>query len=406
MTTDSVQKAVAPAKAPPRVLVPLLAGGMGLSMFILYTIGSLAPFLIADLHITKSQLGALTSAAFGTATVLSLFAGHFTDTFGARRAFILLTTLIALDFALVAAGHTYWLLLVAVFLAGIPQALSNPSTNKLIAAHVPPPQRAFAVGVKQSGVPLAALTAGLVLPSLARWTSWRTAVLLVVPIAAVAALAAIGLPRDAARTQGRAFALPAPPNRATQWLMGYSLFIGAGLASLNTYLALYAHERLGLGSTEAGWLISAIGVSGVASRLLWARYAGKMADVPWSLLVLALTSIVFAVLIPVATGGHWLVWVGAVGLGGSAAAANAVTMVAVTQGGGFGRTGHASGLVSMGFFAGFVLGPSAFGLLSDHGGYKAGWLLVAAEFAVSVVAVAAGRRAIRSCTAVPAAPNG
>ncbi|WP_327287072.1 MFS transporter [Streptomyces sp. NBC_01198] len=398
MTTDSAQKAAAPAKATPRVLVPLLAGGMGLSMFILYTIGSLAPFVIADLHITKSELGLLTSAAFGTATVLSLFAGHFTDTFGARRAFILLSALIAVDFALVAAGHTYWLLLIAVLIAGIPQSLSNPSTNKLIAAHVPPAKRAFAIGVKQSGVPLAALIAGLALPSLARATSWRTAVLLVVPIAAAASLAAVALPRDQAGPPGKAFALPAPPNRATQWLMGYSLFIGAGLASLNTYLALYAHERLGLSSTEAGALISAIGVSGVASRLLWSRYANRMTDIPKSLLVLALTAIVFAALIPAATSGHWLVWAGAVGLGGSAAAANAVTMVAVTQGSGFGRTGHASGLVSMGFFAGFVLGPSAFGLLSDgRGGYRAGWILVAAEFALAVVAVWIGRRSIRSC---------
>jgi predicted MFS family arabinose efflux permease len=372
---------------------------MGLSMFVLYTIGSLAPYIIGDLHISKAQLGYLTSAAFGTATILSLFAGHLTDTFGGRRAFIFLSGYIGVDFALLAASRTYWVLLIALVLAGVPQALSNPATNRLIAAHVPAQGRALAVGVKQSGVPLAALIAGLVLPSLARSLSWRTATLLVVPFAVVTCIVALTLPRDPAAQSGKAFAFPEAPNTATRWLMVYSLFIGAGLASLNTYLALYAHQRLGLTNTEAGALISAIGVSGIASRLAWARYAGKLTDLPRSLLILAAGSIAFAALIPLASHAHWLVWLGAVGLGGSAAAANAVTMVAVTRGGGFGRTGHASGLVSMGFFAGFVAGPTAFGWLADgSGGFAAGWLLVLAGFALAVVAVWSGRRAIRACS--------
>ncbi|WP_229758893.1 MFS transporter [Peterkaempfera bronchialis] len=396
MTADSAQRTPAEPTAAPRSFVPLLTGGMGLSMFVLYAIGTLGPFIIDDLGISRYQLGLLTAVAFGTATVLSLYAGHLTDLIGGRRAFAALLALIAVDFALLASTRTYGLLLGALVLAGVAQSLANPSTNRLIATHLPPQRRAFAVGVKQSGVPLAALIAGLALPPLAHALSWRAAFATVAPIAALAALAALTLPRDPQRTGAGALTLPRAPNTATRWLMAYSLCVGCGLASLNTYLPLYAHQRLALGEQAAGALIATIGVSGIAARLLWARFSERLADIATPLLVLAVAAAGFAALVPAAVGAHWLVWVGALGLGGSAAAANALSMVAVTKGRGFGRTGHASALVSMGFFGGFVAGPLLFGLLADtRGGYGAGWALVAVVFVAALLFAWGGRHAIR-----------
>ncbi|MFC8449589.1 MFS transporter [Kitasatospora sp. NPDC057223] len=400
MTVNSTPQTADPAVSRPvsKSLVPLLTGGMGLSMLVLYTIGALGPSIIDDLGISRSRLGLLPAVAFGTATVLSLYAGHLTDLVGGRRAFIVLTALIGADFALLAAGHGYPMLLVALVLAGVPQALANPSTNKLIAAHLPPQRRALAIGIKQSGAPLAALIAGLSLPALAHALSWRTAILLVVPIALLASVAAAAtLPRDQAPTGPRVLSLPAAPNAATRWLMAYSLCVGCGLASLSTYLPLYAHQRLGMGEQQAGALISAIGLSGIITRVLWARFSSRLSDIPSSLLVLAVAALGFAVLIPAATHGTWLVWIGALGLGGSAAAANAVSMIAVTKGRGFGQTGHASALVSMGFFAGFVAGPIAFGLLADgRAGFGGGWTLVCAVFLAALLCARAGRVTLRA----------
>lgn len=398
MATESVEQA-APVGAPsvPRLLVPLLAGGMGLSMLVLYAIGSLAPLIADDLRVSREQIGLLTAVAFGTATLLSVFAGHLVDVTGGRRAFIVLSAVVAAQFALLASARSYWFLLAMMVVAGVPQSLANPSTNKLLVKHIPAQRRAFAVGVKQAGVPLAAFVAGLTLPSLARATSWRTALALVVPLALVAMAAAVFLPRDPAPASGTRLSLPQPPNVATRWLMAYSLCIGAGLSALNTYLALYAHQSLGMGTKSAGALVSAIGVSGIASRLLWGRYGDRLAEVPVSLLILAVAAIGSAVLVPAATAASWLVWIGALGLGGSAAAANAVTMVAVTKGRGFGKTGHASALVSMGFFSGFVVGPVSFGLLTDgFDNYTPGWILVVAVFVLAAVIALAGRRAVRA----------
>ncbi|MDJ1133662.1 MFS transporter [Streptomyces iconiensis] len=396
MSADPGEKPLLRAARVRTSLVVLLTGGMGLSMFVLYAIGALGPFLIEDLGISRSQLGLLTSVTFASATLLSLLAGHTTDLLGGRRAFVLLLLLVAAAFALLTATTTYALLLGALVLGGAAQSLANPATNKLIAANVPTERRAMVVGIKQSGVPLAALTAGLVLPALAGATSWRTALAVVAPVALLGALAALLLPRDPARAAESRLTLPGAPDTLTRWLMAVSLCVGCGLAALNTYLPLYAHQRLSMGEQTAGALISAIGVSGIASRLLWSRFGDRL-DIGRSLLALAVASVVFGAVIPAATAAPWLIWVGAVGLGGSGAAANAVSMVAVIKGSGFGRTGHASALVSMGFFAGFVVGPTAFGLLVDTtGGFGAGWLLVTLAFAGAAACSWGGRHALRS----------
>ncbi|MGW3498268.1 MFS transporter [Streptomyces sp. NPDC001020] len=396
MTADPGEKTTLRTARPPSGLLVLVTGGMGLSMVVLYAIGALGPFLVADLDLSGSRLGLLTAVTFGTASLLSLYAGHIADLVGGRRSLALLLALVACAFTALALSHGYETLLAALVFGGAAQSLANPSTNKLIAAHVPPARRAMAVGVKQSGVPLAAFTAGLVLPALADATSWRTALAVVVPLAlAAAAGTLLLLPPDGTRPAGPGLSLPSPPNTPTRWLMAVSFCVGCALAALTTYLPLYAHQRLSLGERSAGALIAAIGVSGIASRLLWSKYSDRM-DIARSLLVLAAVAVASALLLPAALAGTWLVWVGAVGLGGSAAAANAVTMVAVTKGSGFGRTGHASALVSLGFFAGFVAGPLGFGLLVDStGGFTAGWVMVTVLLGLAGALAWAGREPVR-----------
>ncbi|MFI7502182.1 MFS transporter [Streptomyces sp. NPDC049687] len=380
----------------PRALLPLLTASMGLSMFVLFALGALGPTLLSDLGISRSQLGSLTAVAFGTASLLSLFSGHLTDLIGGRRALLILLVTVAVVFAVLSAGDGYGWLLAGLVLAGGAQAFANPATNRLIAAHLPPERRAGAVGVKQSGVQFGAFAAGVLVPSLAAATSWRTTLALVVPVALAAAAVAFVLPRDqppeiaAARLK-----LPERPNRAASWLILYSLGVGTALAALNTYLPLYAHEELGMGERASGALIAAVGGSGIIARVVWTRVSGRLPDIGVPLLVLAAVAVCFVPLMPAATRLTWLVWVGAIGLGGSAVAANAVSMVAVVRSPAFGATGHASALVSMGFFGGFVVGPLGFGLLADtSAGYPAGWAMAGLAFLVSVVSAFQVRRAV------------
>ncbi|MEI5098007.1 MFS transporter [Streptomyces sp. PmtG] len=283
----------------------------------------------------------------------------------------------------------------------MPQALANPATNKAILASVEPARRAAVTGLKQSGVQLGAFAAGLPLTALAAWSGWRAAVWTAAGAAVVTAAWALrALPRTdgaggtggadgadgagAVRHQrpGAPVAASLVPRGAIAWLAVFSLFLGCGIASVNTYLALYGARRLDLSPAAAGALVAVLGVAGIAGRVGWSR-AARPGRAEWLPAWLAAGSVGAALLLLAAAAAAPLVWPGAVAVGVFAVSANAVSMVLVMQRAAPGRAGQDSALVSAGFFAGFAVGPPLFGLLAAAGHYGAAWTVVAAEFAAA-----------------------
>ncbi|MFD0372451.1 MFS transporter [Streptomyces sp. NPDC127114] len=499
-----------------RGLTALLTTAMAFSMMQLFLIGALGPRLVERLGVSETLLGLTTTVGFGTAAVLSPAGGRIVDRTGPRRALVALLAVSAVALGLIGAAPGPGLLLAAVALGGLPQALANPATNKAILAAVPAPRRGAVTGTKQSGVQLGAFAAGLPLAAAAGLVGWRGAVWLA---AAAALLAAVwawrALPPDAPRrmtaspavragsapepapipaqpqasaptTPSASTSLPAsepapipaqpqasapttpsaptslpapvsapispspsapipipipipvapsvsdagsppkagpvpladhprqavpagplstppaappvtppavppagsrPPSPAASgspvpWLAAFSLFLGAGIASVNTYLALFGAQRLGMGPTMAGVLVAVLGVAGIGGRVGWAR-AATPGRAPWLPAGLAGGAVLAAVLLAAAVRVEPLVWPAAVAVGVFAVSGNAVSMVLVMQRSAPGRAGQDSALVAAGFFAGFAVGPPLFGLLAERARYGRGWLLVAVEFAVA-----------------------
>ncbi|MFF6773432.1 MFS transporter [Streptomyces sp. NPDC012637] len=448
---------------------------MAFSMMQLFLIGALGPRLVERLGVSETLLGLTTTVGFGTAAVLSPVGGRVVDRTGPRRALVVLLAVSALALGLIGAAPGPGLLLAAVALGGLPQALANPATNKAILAAVPAPRRGTVTGTKQSGVQLGAFAAGLPLAAAAGLVGWRGAVWLA---AAAALLAAVwawrALPPDATRPSPSQPSQPSPPVVRTTagpaagagtvtppvpvpgpvpdsvpvlapgpvpvlapgpvpdsvpgpgpeagsppkagpipsadparrtvpaappapsptvspaavsgspvpWLAAFSLFLGAGIASVNTYLALFGAQRLGLGPTVAGILVAVLGLAGIGGRVGWAR-AANPGRAPWLPGGLAGGAVLAAVLLAAAVRVEPLVWPAAVAVGVFAVSGNAVSMVLVMQRSAPGRAGQDSALVAAGFFAGFAVGPPLFGLLAERARYGQGWLLVAVEFAVA-----------------------
>lgn len=367
-------------------LTALLTCAMAFSMMQLFLLGALGPRLVTELGVSPTVLGLTTTAGFATATVLSPVGGRVVDRLGPRRCLVALLTVSALALALVGAAPGAGFLLAAVALGGLPQALANPATNEAILAAVPPARRGSVTGMKQSGVQLGAFAAGLPLAALAGVAGWRVAVWTAAGAALAAAFwAARALPGDPPAKSAPAAWVP----RGTiAWLMVFSLLLGCGIASVNTYLALYGAQRLGLGATSAGALVAVLGAAGIVGRVGWSRLAGRPGRAVWLPGLLATGAVGAALLLVLSSRAPSLAWAAAVAVGVFAVAANAVSMVLVMQRAAPGRAGQDSALVSAGFFAGFAIGPPLFGLLAQSGRYGAGWGLVAGEFAgAGVVAV-------------------
>ncbi|PBC80590.1 Predicted arabinose efflux permease, MFS family [Streptomyces sp. 2112.3] len=376
-----------PRHAGPAVTL-LLTSAMAFSMMQLFLIGALGPRLVGELGISRTVLGLTTTAGFGAAALLSPAAGRLVDRVGPRRCLVALLLLAAVSLALIGAAPGTAVLLLAVALGGLPQALANPATNKLILAAVPAEQRGGVTGLKQSGVQFGAFVAGLPLSLLAAGVGWRGAVWTAAGTAALAAVwAALVLPPDAIAA-APCSRPPRPVRGLTRQLAVFSLLLGCGIASVNTYLALFGSQRLGLSPTTAAALVAVLGVAGIGGRMGWSRVAGRPGRAEALPALLAAGAVGAALLLAVAVLAPPLVWVAAIAVGSFAVSANAVSMVLVLQRAAPGRAGQDSALVSAGFFAGFAVGPPLFGALVSATGYGPGWLLVAAEFAgAAVVAV-------------------
>ncbi|OPC85344.1 arabinose ABC transporter permease [Embleya scabrispora] len=359
---------------------------MAFSMLQLFLIGALGPRIVDELGVSPAALGLTTTVGFGVAAVLSPVGGRVVDRLGPRRCLVALLVVSALALALIESAPGAGLLLGTVALGGLPQALANPATNKAILAGVPAARREAVTGMKQSGVQLGAFAAGLPLAALAPVAGWRGAVWTAAGVALLAAVWAVRvLPVDPPME-------PVPavwvPRGMVAWLASFSVLLGGGIASVNTYLALYGTERLGLGFTAAGVLVEVLGVAGVVGRMGWSRVAARPGRSRWLPGVLAVGAVGAALLLALSASATPLVWVAAGGMGVFAVSANAVSMVLVMQRAAPGRAGQDSALVSAGFFAGFAVGPPLFGALADAGHNGSGWLLVAGEFTgASVVAV-------------------
>ncbi|MFD9030794.1 MFS transporter [Streptomyces sp. NPDC059567] len=365
-----------------RGLTALLTTAMAFSMMQLFLIGALGPRLVDGLGVSATLLGLTTTVGFGTASALSPVGGRIVDRTGPRRALVALLVVSAVALALIGAAPGPGLLLAAVALGGLPQALANPATNKAILAAVPARKRGAVTGAKQSGVQLGAFAAGLPLAAAAGFLGWRGAVWVAAGAALLAALWAWrALPADAP-PKGAAVRIPSGPDSPVPWLAAFSLFLGAGIASVNTYLALFGTQRLDMGPTLAGSLVAVLGIAGIAGRVGWSR-AATPGRAQWLPGLLASGAVGSAVLLAAAEHVAPLAWVAAVAVGVFAVSGNAVSMVLVMQSSAPGRAGQDSALVAAGFFAGFAVGPPLFGLLAERGRYGEGWILVAVEFAVA-----------------------
>ncbi|MET9887751.1 MFS transporter [Streptomyces sp. NPDC006430] len=369
-------------RAAGRRLTALLTCAMAFSMLQLFLLGALGPRLVVELDVSPAVLGLTTTIGFGTAAVLSPVGGRIVDRIGPRRSLAALLLLSAVALALIGAAPGTGPLLAAVALGGVPQALANPATNKSVLVAVPTDRRAAVTGFKQSGVQWGAFAAGLPLAVLAGGLGWRGAVWTASAAALLAALWALrALPADPAP--------PSPPARTSflphgmvAWLALFSLFLGAGIACVNTYLALYGVQRLGMGPTPAGALVAVLGIAGIAGRVGWSK-AARPGRAEWMPGALACGALGAAALLVAALRAAPLVWAGAVAIGVFAVAGNAVSMVLVVQRAAPGRAGQDSALVAAGFFTGFALGPPLFGPFAQSGRYGSGWTLVAAEFAAA-----------------------
>jgi predicted MFS family arabinose efflux permease len=379
----------------------ILALAMATSTYAGYAFGVLGPHIIDEFGISRFQLGLLTTCFFVVGGPLSLVAGRATDRFGARRVMLLAFAISALATVAMAVAPAYPAMLLAAAAAGLALATGNPVTNKLVAEQLPPGRRGLVMGGKQAGVQVGAFLAGALLAPLAAGIGWREALAwsALVPAVGLAAAYAI-VPRDlASRSRQRVVAGMHDDGRlppGVRWLAAYAFLMGSGIAAVNAYLPLYLVERAGAAPELAGLIAATIGLVGIGSRVAWGWASERMPTFTLPLLLLGAGAVLaIGLVLAVERLGLWLAWPAAVLIGATAVTWNAVGNLAVITESGVRLAGRATGLLTFGFYVGFVGSPMVFGLVVDSlGSYAPAWMLVAIVFAATIVVILGWRRAV------------
>jgi len=336
----------------------------------------LAPRAAPDLGVPAGWVGLFVALVYGSSMVCGLAGGSLLRRWGAVRASQASLLCGAAALLLVALPHPLATAAGALLL-GVGYGPLNPASSHLLDRVAPPHRRATIFSIKQTGVPLGAVLAGALLPSLALAAGWPAA--LAALAAACLLLAALLQPLRAACDDDRQPGAPvrlsdlAQPARQAWadragWLMAASSFFYAALQlCLGTYLVTYLTGQLGYDLVRAGLVLATTQAAGVAGRLL----AGALADRFGARRVMAGLGLSMAACAFASAGAA--AWPMAAMLtlyilfGASAIGWNGVFLAEVARRAPPGGVGTATSAALIVTFAGVMAGPAVFGVMVQSG---------------------------------------
>src|SRR5258706_3316506 len=153
------------------------------------TPAAIGPVLTQALHLSRTELGLLTSAIWGGMLIGMLPFGMLVDRYGERSMLLVGGTLLAGVLLLASRASGFRPLFLALVPAAIGASCASPGGTRALAAWFAPHRRGPAMGIRQTGVTAAGVLAAIVLPPIALALGWRAAFVTVAGLALAGMLA-------------------------------------------------------------------------------------------------------------------------------------------------------------------------------------------------------------------------
>lgn len=363
-----------PSPAPSRrdtrqeaALVAVLFCAMLFSTLPEFSLGVLAPVLIADLAVGEASIGLAASTMYLGAAVVARTGGRLLDEMHHRLALVVMYGTAAGSLLLLASSRSMVGLMAVGIVGSVGLGMNNPITSRLIVDGVRSGRHGLAIGLKQTGVKVGQSLAGAALPALALGIGWRRSLGalagLVLGVMALSMLAvpsgSSAVPQATHRTSVRM------ARRQVRWLQQYSFAMAVSQSALTIYLALYAVQRLDATPTQGGLLITVFAVTATVTRLIWVTAANRLVEPRHALLVLSAGAGVSmtTLLVAPAVAGMTVVWLAATLAGMTIGAWNVVVQLAILTEVAPERAASATGGVQAAFMLGLAAGAPAFGFV-------------------------------------------
>lgn len=396
----------------PLVLLTLLQAVMALASL---TVPVMTDAAAQAFGIEPSFAGLYIALVYLAATLSAPIGGGIIARHGTRRV-NQASLLLAAAGLLLALSESAWLLGLGALLIGAGYGPGTPASSHTLSAITPARLRGRAFSIKQTGVTIGGVVAGLLVPLLVGLGGWQLAVAAVAGLCLVWAVllqplrhlqdpphvdlapAVDGLP--ILGILRRAIVQPVMLVWGDAGLRSLSLAsvgLGGVQWSFTALLVAYLTDSLGFALVAAGMVLSAAQVAGTAGRILWGWVADRFVE-PRRLLILlawAMAACAAAVTLFTPATPGWLVAVVCVLFGGTAVAWNGVFLAEVARLAPPGMAAMATGGALQFTFAGVVVAPALFySLVGATGGYTAGFATVAVLACLSGATLLVGRRAV------------
>lgn len=346
-----------------------------------------------------ARLGIAISLYFGLAAILAQPVAATVARIGARRGLQCGAVLSLAGSATAATAGVWWLILVAVTLAGLANAFMQVSTNVVLASGAAFHRQGLSFGAKQGAIPLASAAAGVLLPSVGVAVGWRWPFIVAIGLAALAVVAA---PTVTETPRGEVAAARRDRPRLSRALKLLAVGGALGGAAGNGLSLFVVPAAVDIGTSEAGAgtilaigsglvFVLRIGVGTFADRV---ESTGQremavllgLGAVACFGLTLADSVTAFAVVMPLALLGAWgwpgLAYFSVIRMHPEAAA-------------------RASGVVLAANLTGTLIGPFIVGQLAARGAYSTAWVFLGVLACGASVFMVASRRAMTSARRRP-----
>jgi MFS family permease len=365
-----------------------------------YSVPALAPIIARDLGVDGALTGYFVSVVYGVGIISSLLAASFIHRYGAVRAGQLVLAT-ALAMVLICAWGGVAAVALGAVVLGLAYGATAPSSTHLLVPRTPPGMLNFVLSLRQIGVPLGGVLAGVLLPPVALITGWQNA-MLVIAVPIVLLFIALEWPRrewdqrpphqpqSIADGLRRLAVLLAENIEIRRLTIASFIYSGVQLCFV-AFIAVHLTARAGFGIVAAGQTLALYQLCGVISRPIWGWIADRAIPARWLLVVQGLLMTLAALAAGQFNPGWpgWLVLMTCAVAGASASGYTGIAYAEFARLGGARRT-EAAGLGSAAMFAGVLVIPSvATILVTTTGSYALAYSAVAIAAASAAVLLAA-----------------
>jgi MFS family permease len=247
----------------------------------------MAPVAAPALGVSRNNVGYFMAFVYGAAILSSSAGGLMAVRYGAVRVSQSALTLSGISLMIFGLG-SIWLLIPAALFMGAGMGPPTPSSSQILARVTPPHLASVTFSVKQTGVPLGNMVAGLAIPALIALGTWQNAAwtvalgcfalaVLLEPMRSRLDIERSGAARGFAAAMSELLSPVRLVWRTSDWrrLALASFVFTAMQVTFGAFLVVYLVQRLGMNLAAAGLILSVGQFTGAGARILWGAVADR-----------------------------------------------------------------------------------------------------------------------------------